>query len=228
MLHSRTPILRPTQIRDKTIRLIRRLLNGDLRGLNLFKTVRLNLKYRENPRVIVFKNVVTAIERTARIDGQGVLWLGARWRGAYLLPSTFLMEQDARLSVTSLFKFSGGFQVLVGNGATLELNGGYMNQNGTIICLRHITIGQDVFIAANVVIRDNDGHNLIGSGHEMSKPIAIGNHVWIGMSVTILKGVTIGDGAVIAAGAVVTRNVPPRSMVGGVPARVIRENVEWE
>jgi acetyltransferase-like isoleucine patch superfamily enzyme len=138
------------------------------------------------------------------------------------------MEQDARLSVTSLFKFSGGFQVLIGNGATLELNGGYMNQNSTIICLTHITIGQDVFISANVMIRDNDGHHLIGSGHEMSKPIAICNHVWIGMNVTILKGVTVGDGAVIAAGAVVTRNVPPRSMVGGVPARVIRENVEWE
>jgi acetyltransferase-like isoleucine patch superfamily enzyme len=215
------------QIR-KIVHMIGSLLNRDLRGLNVFKTIGLNLKCRENARVIAFKNVAIRVERTARIDGHGVLWLGARWRGAYLLPSTLLMERGARLSVTSLFKFFGGFQVLVGSGAILELNSGYMNRNGTIICLRHITIGRDVFISANVVIRDNDGHNLIGSGQEMSKPITIGNHVWIGMNVIILKGVTIGDDAVIAAGAVVTKNVPPRSMVGGVPARVIRENIEWE
>lgn len=62
----------------------------------------------------------------------------------------------------------------------------------------------------------------------MTAPINIGNHVWIGLRAIILKGVTIGDGAVIAAGAVVTNNVPANSVVAGVPARVMSENVNWE
>ena len=56
-------------------------------------------------------------------------------------------------------------------------------------------------------------------------PIKIGNDVWIGAHATILAGVTIGNGAVIAAGAVVTKDVPINTIVGGVPARFIR-NIE--
>lgn len=47
------------------------------------------------------------------------------------------------------------------------------------------------------------------------------------MNSVILKGVTIGDGAIIAAGSVVSKDVPPHTLVGGVPAKVIKENVEW-
>lgn len=65
-------------------------------------------------------------------------------------------------------------------------------------------------------------------GKEKSAPIHIGNHVWIGARATILKGVTIGDGAVVAAGAVVNKDVPPNTLVGGVPARIIKENISWE
>ncbi|WP_280516425.1 DapH/DapD/GlmU-related protein, partial [Actinomyces succiniciruminis] len=54
-------------------------------------------------------------------------------------------------------------------------------------------------------------------------PIDIGRRVWIGAGASIMPGVTVGDDAVIAGGAVVTKDVPPRSVVAGVPARVIRE-----
>ena len=57
--------------------------------------------------------------------------------------------------------------------------------------------------------------------------MVIGSHVWIGCNVLILKGVTVGDGAVIAAGSVVTKDVPAASLVGGNPARILKENVTW-
>jgi acetyltransferase-like isoleucine patch superfamily enzyme len=53
-------------------------------------------------------------------------------------------------------------------------------------------------------------------------PIVVGRNVWIGAGATVLQGVTIGDDAVVAAGAVVTRDVPPRVLVAGVPARVVK------
>ena len=57
----------------------------------------------------------------------------------------------------------------------------------------------------------------------IGKPVTIGNDVWIGVNCTILPGVTIGNNVVVAAGAVVTKDVPDNCIVGGVPAKVIRE-----
>jgi acetyltransferase-like isoleucine patch superfamily enzyme len=63
---------------------------------------------------------------------------------------------------------------------------------------------------------------------EQILPVVIGNHVWIATNAIILPGVTIGEGAIVACGAVVTKDVPPHCLVAGVPARVVRENVDWK
>ena len=58
------------------------------------------------------------------------------------------------------------------------------------------------------------------------QPVVIEEEVWCGANVTILKGVTIGRGSVVAAGAVVTKSCPPYSIIGGVPAKVLRKRFE--
>lgn len=111
-------------------------------------------------------------------------------------------------------------------------------------CGKNIHVGKNVFINACCRFQDQGGiyigdGALIGHGvtlatlnHDMNPdkrasmhpaPIRIGKNVWIGSNATVLAGVTIGDGAVVAAGAVVTKNVPERTVVGGVPARIIKE-----
>ena len=102
-----------------------------------------------------------------------------------------------------------------------------MNSNGQIDCYDSITIGDNVKIGPNVVIRDSDNHQIIRDGSVKSAPIHIGSNVWIGLNSVILKGVTIGDGAIIGAGAVVTKDIPPHCLAVGVPAKVIKTKIEY-
>lgn len=75
-------------------------------------------------------------------------------------------------------------------------------------------------ISGNHVIPENRGR-IFDAGYDR-KPIKVENDVWIGAYSIVLAGVTIGEGAVVAAGSVVTRDVEPFSIVGGVPAKLIK------
>jgi acetyltransferase-like isoleucine patch superfamily enzyme len=100
----------------------------------------------------------------------------------------------------------------------------FVNHGCTAMDLGGIAIGDDVMLGPNV--------QLISSGHPLdpatrrtritTAPIHIGRGAWIAAGATVLEGVTVGEDAVVAAGAVVTRDVPERTLVAGVPARVIR------
>jgi acetyltransferase-like isoleucine patch superfamily enzyme len=82
-----------------------------------------------------------------------------------------------------------------------------------------ITLGDDCLIGHNVVIATlNHDLDPAERATTIPRPVVVGERTWIGAHATLLPGVTIGEGAVVAAGAVVTRDVPPRTVVGGVPA----------
>ena len=143
------------------------------------------------------------------------------------LGGTLYISNDSEIIVDSFTCFAGS-RITVNQGAKLELKTGYINYESVIECFNHISIGENCSISERVIIRDSNNHIISRDGYEKSKPIHIGNHVWIGMGATILSGVTIGDGAIIAAGALVNKDVPANALVGGVPARIIRENIEWK
>jgi galactoside O-acetyltransferase len=108
----------------------------------------------------------------------------------------------------------------------------------TIVCRERVEIGDDVLVSWGATIVDHDSHAVAWPErakdvtdwlhgrkdwrHVRVAPVRIGHRAWIGFNAIILRGVTIGDEAIVAAGAVVTRDVPPRSVVAGNPARVVR------
>ena len=111
-------------------------------------------------------------------------------------------------------------------GAQLEIGDNtFINRCSEIFCKDMVHIGSRCAISWDVTIMDNDFHYI--DANENSKPICIGDDVWIGCHSLILKGVHIGDGAVIAAGSVVTKDVPSYSVVGGNPAKEIKRDVRW-
>lgn len=137
------------------------------------------------------------------------------------------IEAGGKMVITDTFEMLAGSYISIVKGGTLIVHGGFINENVQITCGSTIEIGRGCAIGRDVVIRSYDGHFIEQSGYQISQPIHIGDHVWIGQGAQVLKGVTIGDGAIIAAGAIVTHDVPAHAIAAGVPARVIRENVSW-
>lgn len=115
------------------------------------------------------------------------------------------------------FYTTGGVDISVGRNV-------FVNQNCTFYDLGGLDIADDVMIGPNVSIITT-GHPIEPSQRRacvIAKPIVIQRNVWIAAGATIIGGVTVGENAVVAAGSVVTRDVPPNTLVGGNPARVIR------
>ena len=107
--------------------------------------------------------------------------------------------------------------------ATTFGKGSFVNFGCTFLALGGITIGEGVFIAPHCVLATEYHPEDLETRHTLlTKPIVVKKNAWIGASATILAGVTIGENAIVAAGAVVTKDVPDKAVVGGVPAKVIK------
>lgn len=132
--------------------------------------------------------------------------------------SKMLGAKGDKVWIAKTFNCDNGKNIYIGNNFT-------GNYNLTILDIREVWIGDNVMIGPNTLIT-TVGHPLTPMGRRkhmgIAKPVRIGNDVWIGGNVTILPGITIGNNVVVAAGAVVTKDIPDNSLVGGVPAKLIR------
>ena len=175
------------------------------------------------------KNTVIQLDKGSSLILNNRLRVGEKQVRKSRLETRILLEKNAKMQVDKPYTIYAGSYIRVAENGTLQFKGkGFINENVQITCGDNIEIGDGCFIGRDVIIRSYDAHEILKEGYQVSAPIKIGNHVWIGQRAMILKGVTIGDGAVIAAGAVVTKDVPAHSIVAGVPAKVIEEGVEWK
>jgi acetyltransferase-like isoleucine patch superfamily enzyme len=122
------------------------------------------------------------------------------------------------------FPWGGDAELVIGDRVVV----GYQT---TLSVATRLLIGDDTIMAPNVQIYDNPSHPLSparrlrheGLRADECAPVTIGKNAWIGSNSIIMRGVTIGDNSVVAAGAIVTRDVPPNTLVGGNPAKPIKE-----
>ncbi len=151
-------------------------------------------------------------------------------RVSFLLNSAYHTPEEVRALLSELFGYKVpetlrvfpplytdyGKNIVIGEGVFINACCHFQDHGG-------ITIGDGCQIGHNVVFATLN-HELAPERRKVTHPAAIvlGKNVWIGSNATILQGVTIGDNAVVAAGAVVTKDVAPGTVVGGVPAKFIK------
>lgn len=177
------------------------------------------------------------ISRKAKLLGAKHIQLE---RGVRIFSDSVLNTKRTPYRIPFLENSSSGY-IKIGANSTIKDNVQLVTYNGTIQIGRNVTlnpysiiyghggvsIGNDVMIAAHCVLVSSN-HSFISIEKPMrlqggtAEGIIVENDVWIGARVTILDGVTIGKGSILAAGCVVNRDVPPFSIVGGVPARVLK------
>lgn len=163
----------------------------------------------------------------------GVLQIGKHCLG-------FVDERNCRtiwnivgtLQLNGKTRIGQGCCVEVGKDATMTLGRDFnVTGRSTLLCTNRITFGNDCLLSWDLLIMDTDWHKVIsitdGGILNPSKPINIGNHVWIGCRSLILKGVNISDNVIVAANSIISRNIDEELVIVGSNG-VLKENVGWE
>lgn len=147
--------------------------------------------------------------------------------------------RNTKIIIGNNGKIVFGGSAFIGSGSTIRVDSGVCtfgdrfscNTNCFISCTEKVTFGEGCLLGWNVNIRDSDGHSIISEGKRKSalKPVDIGNNIWIAANADVLKGVKIADGCVVGYRSCVTKSITEENcLIGGYPAKIIRNNIAWE
>lgn len=171
----------------------------DIRTDEDYKTIA--RREMERSRQICFEaNQISPNDNEKVFEKLNELFEGRIPKSSFITP-TFMIDRAKNMEI--------GENVFVNHGLTCMSSGG-------------ITIEDNVMIGPEVALITAN-HDLKDTRVLIFKPITIKKNAWLGARAMIMPGVTIGEGAIVAGGAVVTKDVPPNTVVGGVPAKVIKE-----
>lgn len=200
--------------------------------MNLFAKVRNRLagivlgSQLHNHGVLCSGKTYVKAAKSAKVEIKNSLSLGGNSISFGARPSMLRLDENARLVVNGSAKFCYGADIILFPNSCFEIGKSFINSDCKIRCHKSIRIGDGCVISHDFTVMDSDAHYLNGDNH--TAPVVIEDRVWIGTRVTVLSGVTVGEGAIIAANSLVINDILPHTLVGGSPARVLKENVEWK
>lgn len=170
------------------------------------------------------------VRKGAKIIKNGVFLLGNKKFKHSKLETRLLIDKGATLCYYGNTTIGYGSDIEVFPNATLSFGGGVATNIGTtIICGERIEIGKNTMLGRHITIRDNNGsHYMNRQGYKNTRPVFIGDKVWLTEQCTVMPGVKINDGAIIGALSLVIRNVPAYSLASGHPAEVVDEDILWK
>lgn len=182
-----------------------------------------------NPMLTKVGRVVIDCAADAKLNIEGPMTIGASPYRKSHLESRLLLRSGSCLILKG-GELAYGCDIELFTDAQLSIDSEFYGNIGTeIICGNCIRIGKGVTLGRHVTIRDtNGGHYVNSPDYRNTDPVEIGDHVWLCEGVKVMPGVKIGSGSVIAAGAVVTKDIPANCLAAGIPAKVIREGVQWK
>lgn len=183
---------------------------------------------RHNGKFIPLSNTILQMDNGSKIIIDGCLKVGNQQVRGARQQTRIWLEEGAELIIKGDFTIGADSYIRVYKNSKLVLHNGFFNEHVQVTAGDVVEIGDGCAIGRDVVIRSFDGHTVVDENYKISKPINIGNHVWIGQGASVLKGIQIGDGAIIGANAVVTKDIPAHCAVAGNPAKIVKENILWE
>lgn len=131
-------------------------------------------------------------------------------------------------------KLNNSTIVLRGENCKIEIGDGSTFGSIYMVCMginNFIKVGENCMFAENIDLWATDSHPIYNNDNELinpSKPIIIGNYVWVGAKSSILKGVSIGNGSIVGMSSIVTKNIEKATLNVGNPLRCIKTNIRWD